>query len=145
MKNNDLRKNRPKRISRKLPQIAAKEDRAAFWKYCVQTAFAARARANAQGVPYLITAYDIDELLVRQEWRCALSGLPLSTPKGDKGGMHRDPLGPSIDRIIPRLGYVPSNIRITCMMVNMAMNEWGIEALMLLFDAIVAHRERGYL
>lgn len=36
---------------------------------------------------------------------------------------------PSIDRIDPRKGYIPENCRVVCAYVNMALNEFGVEAL----------------
>ena len=70
-------------------------------------------------------------MLVNQQWRCAISGVELRPPGGKI-----DPFGPSLDRIIPELGYVASNLRIVCNMVNFAMNEWGLENLMILVDAM---------
>lgn len=32
---------------------------------------------------------------------------------------------PSIDRVIPNLGYVYSNIRIVCFGMNAALGDWG--------------------
>lgn len=44
----------------------------------------------------------------------------------ERTGAHfRRALAPSIDRIIPSLGYVPGNIRLVVYAVNAAMNEWG--------------------
>ena len=69
-----------------------------------------------------MTHHDLDQMLVDQQYRCAVSGIALEAPSGTIG-----PFGPSIDRIIPALGYVPGNIRIVCVMVNFAMNRWGEE------------------
>jgi hypothetical protein len=48
-------------------------------------------------------------------------------------------MGPSLDRIIPNLGYVPGNLRIVSNFVNIAMNEWGEEALKAFVEAYAAH------
>jgi hypothetical protein len=73
--------------------------------------------------PCDIDARTIDELLVDQKWRCAISGVALTRP-----ATVRDPFGPSLDRIIPSLGYTRGNVRVICNMVNFAMSNWGEEA-----------------
>lgn len=117
-----------------------KADRCAFWHYCQQTGFAARQRASAKGVPCTIDAHFIDGLLVDQQWRCAVSGVPLSTPR-EAEKYRRDPFGPSLDRIVPDLGYVAGNVRVVTNIVNSAMNEWGVEALLKLVEAMRGRQE----
>jgi hypothetical protein len=36
---------------------------------------------------------------------------------------------PSLDKIIPKLGYVRGNVRVVCYQVNMALGEYGEEKL----------------
>jgi len=119
----------------RVEQFSIKKDRGAFWQYCKQTAGASLLRAKKTGVLHSITAYDIDALLIDQQWRCAISGVLLEPPaSGTKGRCH--PFGPSLDRITPSLGYVPKNIRIVCNMVNTAMSDWGVANLLKLINAI---------
>jgi len=60
-------------------------------------------------------------------WRCAVTKLPFNTHKlGDRGSM---PFSPSIDRIKAAQGYVAGNVRVICLAVNYALNEWGDETL----------------
>ena len=70
--------------------------------------YTTEARAKKKGVPFTLTAADLsfpetcpicDEVLVRGE------------KKGESSA-------PSVDRIIPSLGYVPENIIIICMRCN---------------------------
>lgn len=105
-------------------QIGAVGKRDRFWRYCAYAAQSAMYRAKKKGVPCTITHHDLDRLLVDQRWCCAVSGVPLIAPRADRG-----PFGPSLDRIVPSLGYVPGNIRIVCNLVNFAMNKWGDEPL----------------
>lgn len=121
-------------------QIGPDSSRGKFWNYCTQTAGAAKARAIKAGVPCTITAYDIDELLVNQDWRCAISNAPLAAPKSG-GEYRRHPFGPSLDRVNPEFGYVRSNIRVVCNMVNTAINEWGLDNFIKLLDAVAPFRE----
>lgn len=59
--------------------------------------------------------------------RCAVSGLPFSLDKVGTGKAQR-PFAPSPDRIDRSKGYVPSNVRLVCVMANFAMNAWGDSA-----------------
>jgi hypothetical protein len=81
--------------------------------------------------PCDIDARSIDELLVDQGWRCAISRIALTRP-----ATIRDPFGPSLDRIVPSLGYTRGNVRVICNMVNFAMGNWGEEAFYTLVRAM---------
>lgn len=120
-------------------QTEPRPSRGQFWRYCQRTVHLSAARAERKGVPHAIDAHDIDRLLVDQSWRCAVSGIPLVAPEGRPG-----PFTPSLDRIVPSLGYVPGNVRIVCNLVNVAMNKWGEEPLRVLLTAIHA-AERDHL
>lgn len=118
-------------------QIGPKPIRAQFWFYCQRASYGAKERAQKYGVPYAIDAYTIDELLVRQNYRCAVSGIPFEPPaRTTPLRFRQNPFGPSLDRIVPDAGYVAGNIRITCVIVNTAMNEWGLPALLRLVEAM---------
>ena len=84
---------------------------------------AARSRARAKGLPY-----DLDQHMDSITWaleggRCALTGVPFDFSAG------RTWRSPSIDRIVPELGYVHGNVRVVCWGVNSALGEWGLAAL----------------
>lgn len=68
----------------------------------------ARIRAKRYGIPIAITWRDIEIPDV-----CPVLGIPL---KVNKRSMGRD--SPSLDRIIPSLGYVPGNILVVSMRAN---------------------------
>ena len=116
-------------------------ERAKFWRYCVRVAVGSKHRAIAQKVPHSIDAYFIDELLVDQEWRCAISKVPLkaSASRDDT----RDPFSPQLDRIIPSLGYVPGNVRVVAKIVNHAMSDWGLEAFVTVAKALAAKEQNS--
>lgn len=76
-------------------------------------------------LPVLIKMYQ------KQEGRCAVTGVTMRKPIKP-----RDPFQPSIDRINSQKGYTPKNIRIVCLIVNMAMFTWGQDD----FDRMVKAR-----
>jgi hypothetical protein len=122
---------RPKIKFRNVPAALEKRRLALLVSYCRRTAAAARFRAKKAGVPCDLNAHDLEEILSEQNYRCAVSDILLETPPFGKDRRFRQiPFGPSLDRIIPAKGYVRGNVRITCSIVNMAMNEWGLEALL---------------
>lgn len=130
-------------IVRKMVRTWIDFDRTKFNLYCLRTVSQARTRAQVAGVPFEIDVHVLDEMFVDQGWRCSVSGIPFTTPgRGTDSTYHREPFGPSLDRIIPERGYVPGNIRLVCTIVNTAMNEWGLETLLMLFDAVAAQRAR---
>jgi len=72
----------------------------------------ARKRAKSYGVPCTLTLMDVRAL--HAPMRCSATGLPLahatSRPRA---------LSPSLDRIVPALGYVPGNVRLVCHAFNL--------------------------
>lgn len=115
------------RIRRPKLAIPVVDKRRQFWLYCNRAANAAKCRARRQGVPFDIDAHHLDRMFVAQEWTCAVSWIAFNVPSVKDEV--RDPFAPSIDRIVPNLGYVDGNIRLVCNIVNFAINEWGIDAL----------------
>ena len=73
----------------------------------------AKQRAKAQGVPFEITKADV----VIPAF-CPILGIPLS--KGD-GVTHAS--SPSLDKIIPELGYVPGNVQVISLRANAMKND----------------------
>lgn len=62
-----------------------------------------------------ITIDEVVALWVAQDGLCALSGLPMRSNFGRKGGSSDSP---TLDRIKPELGYVPGNVRFLRYCVN---------------------------
>lgn len=77
-------------------------------------------------------------LLLEQGYCCALTGSYFVPEEGDR----RSPFLPSVDRIDPSLGYVHGNVRIVCLLVNVAMSNWGYEPLRKIAHRIVAREIR---
>jgi hypothetical protein len=70
---------------------------------------AARCRADAAGVPFAIGECDIDI-----PERCPALGIPLAV---SNTGQAEDS-SPSLDRIVPHLGYVPGNVVVVSHLAN---------------------------
>lgn len=74
----------------------------------------AKARAKKLGLPFTITPDDVKSAWP-EDGNCPALGIPLSRNVG-KGP---SPNSPSLDRLIPELGYVPGNIAIISMRANL--------------------------
>ena len=55
---------------------------------------------------------------------CEVSGLPFELSKSDR--CHRNPYGPSIDKIDSLGGYTQDNCRVVLNAINIGMNQWGL-------------------
>ena len=91
----------------------------------------ARSRAKAMGLPCSITKHDIaiPDL-------CPILGIPLFE---NKGGGHSGPNSPSLDKIIPSLGYVPGNVQVISHRANTAKNDLSPEELLRLASWVLSH------
>jgi len=73
----------------------------------------ARFRAKHARVPCTLTLADVCALLAPM--RCSATGLPLMRGEGIGS---TGALSPTLDRIVPALGYVPGNVRLVCHAFN---------------------------
>ena len=85
----------------------------------------AKQRAKAKNREFALTDADLIALLVRSGGKCEVTGLNFS----DRvfGAAKMRPLIPSLDRMNSALGYTPTNCRIVCAAINIAMFNWGAE------------------
>lgn len=91
---------------------------------------AARYRAKQAGLAFDLDQF-ADQLQARIDaGRCELSGLPFRLD----GGRTWD--SPSLDRIIPELGYTITNVRVVLFALNVMMNTWGEEPVLKVADGI---------
>jgi hypothetical protein len=72
--------------------------------------------------------YDLDidfliSLFKSQNGKCALTNIEMSLT--NKSNHRSDPFVVSVDRINPSIGYLKSNVRLVCTVVNYALNEFG--------------------
>lgn len=81
----------------------------------------------------ILKRQDILTLLMEQDYRCPVSGSYFTHDAFDAG---RSPFQPSVDRIEGSVGYDRGNVRIVCLLVNLAMAEWGEEPLLKIAERI---------
>ena len=75
----------------------------------------AKNRTGKNGREFAISHNDIEELWNKQEGRCALSNIPMTTVSGSSEVV-------SVDRIDNEYGYTTDNIQLVCSMVNLGKN-----------------------
>lgn len=96
---------RPK-IKYKIPRLKVSEmRRLEFVRYCKRAANGARCRAAKAGISCDIDADFLVDLLVKQKFQCAVTGIPLHLPPKGLPRLRQAPFGPALDRIIPAKGY----------------------------------------
>jgi hypothetical protein len=86
-----------------------------------------RLSARKRGIPFDLKVGDVYALMKSTGFRCAVSGIPFAKRLASDG--RRDPWAASIDRIENRHGYTSENVRVVCVIANIAMSDWGFDAL----------------
>lgn len=73
-----------------------------------------RDRARKRGFDCDIDVDFLLDLLSKQNFRCAVTGLEMTMTTGQG----QTPTNVSVDRINPNLGYVKGNVRLVCSRIN---------------------------
>lgn len=94
---------------------------------------AARKRAAERGLPYDLDNHLAYYQAVLDAGVCQMTGLPFQREKRKQG-----PFAPTLDRVVPKLGYVHGNVRVVVWALNRAMGEWGFDFLAHLVDSVRA-------
>ena len=102
----------------------------------------AAARSHQKGYHFSLTKEWIERRLEEIGDRCEVSGMKFIYAPAEKA-WHRNPHGPSLDRIKRELGYHPDNVRIICTCVNVAINEWSEETFFKMCAAVQKRRENA--
>lgn len=85
----------------------------------------ALARARSKNIPFTITRRYLEKLWEDQEGCCSITNIPFILARCEEYHVH--PHAPTLDRIIPKFGYVQGNVRLITHHLNMAINEYGLE------------------
>lgn len=86
----------------------------------------AKNRSKEKKLPFNIDTQYLVEMWEIQGGKCCISGREFSLDSG-KNRVNQDT--PSLDRITPSLGYVKGNVRLVTYHTNVALSEFGLEAL----------------
>lgn len=82
----------------------------------------ARKRAAKKGLPFELGLDELAVLWQRAQGACEISNIPFDF--GNHG--HKwPPFAPSLDRLNNKNGYTYENVRLVCVCVNAALNQWG--------------------
>jgi hypothetical protein len=83
----------------------------------------AKGRSKKSGLPFDLDKDFLIELLKNQNGKCAVTGIEFITEL--MPGCKRRPFYASLDRIDCNKGYIKTNVRFVCTIVNIAINEFG--------------------
>lgn len=92
-----------------------------------------RGRARKRGHTFNVDADYLTNLVIEQNYRCAVSGLEFEMKLS-----RRHPFSASVDRIHNDRGYERGNVRVVCLIVNLARSNFGDDALLRMCNAISA-------
>lgn len=95
----------------------------------------ARKGAEVRGLSFELTRSEFDNVVRQSQGCCMLTGIPFDITAYP--GASRRPFAPSLDRINSHEGYTPRNVRLVCVIVNYAMNQWGLEPLKQIAERLV--------
>jgi hypothetical protein len=110
-------------------------------KYGIEKALrSARTRAGNKGYAFDLTIANLSEIAEAQEYKCALSGFNFSPE--NKHGTRVNPYALTIDRIDPKGGYLIGNVRLVCLVLNIALMDWGEDVFAPFAEAFVKQRKR---
>lgn len=93
----------------------------------------ARDRARRNGQAFSITRNDLQNLIIKQNYKCSISGIDLKFELS-KG---RVPENCSIDRIDSSKGYTNENIQLVCMAINQMKSDLKMEQLLFFCKKII--------
>lgn len=92
-------------------------------------------RTGIKGWTEHMTLLELNALAVLSDGRCAITGLDFHLD--DQNASRRNPFCISLDRIDCSKGYVIGNVRLVCLIVNMALSNWGEAAVRTMARALV--------
>jgi hypothetical protein len=85
----------------------------------------AKARAAQADIYFALSRDDILRMGEASNWTCALTGIRFALDRTENARSRA--YAPSVDRILSNHGYTRDNVRLVCVAVNAALNEWGEE------------------
>jgi hypothetical protein len=96
--------------------------------------------AVKRNLDWSITIADLDDLLERQNFQCALSGVLLTIGHGQKNGAVTNGTA-SLDRIDSKIGYTPDNVQFVRKVINMAKQNYTERDFLEMCRSIVSYAD----
>lgn len=100
----------------------------------------AKKRAKKTNRGWELSRAEFDDLVRRAQGQCMVCGLPF---RFEKEGTFRRPFAPSLDRIDSRGPYSAGNVRLVCVAVNYALNDWGEDVFLKIAAGAVRLKKRA--
>lgn len=90
--------------------------------------------AKVRNIEFKLTEKQYKELVINSCGVCSLTGIPFNFTNNT---YKRNPFSASIDRIDSTKGYFVGNVRLVCVAVNIALNEWGLDVLKRISERLI--------
>jgi uncharacterized protein with gpF-like domain len=101
-------------------------NRKQYYKHFIKSlVLGMKTRSQKASLEFDVDIEFIQELYEKQSGKCVLTGIDFEIGEGSFRKSYRRPFAPSIDRIDCKQGYTKNNIRIVCVIVNIALNDFG--------------------
>ncbi len=100
---------------------------------------AALSRSKSLGRPCDLDIDFLKQMMAKQNYLCAISGIPFEAKPSRK---RINPYRPSIDRIDSSVGYLRTNVRIVLAAVNLGMSDFGEQVYREICDAVASNANR---
>jgi hypothetical protein len=109
-----------------------------YWQIYAQT----KKNAKRRNIKFQLTREEMLKLIQESNGRCMLTHIEFTDKK--VAGVAKRPWLPSLDRIDSLKGYAPTNCRLVCVAVNLALHQFGDQVLIDIATAMHKLRiERG--
>lgn len=95
--------------------------------------------AKRRKIPFTLNRQEFREIVERAAGRCMMTGIEFEFERYE--GSCRRPFAPSLDRIDSSKGYSADNCRLICVLVNLAMNQWGLGPLMKVAKNLITRQQ----
>lgn len=101
----------------------------------------AKHRAKVFKKPFDLTFEFVKKMYEDQDGRCLLTGRKFDWSKSPVS--RNNPNAPTIDKIEAAMGYTQDNVRLITYHCNIAINQFGLEAFLLLCKDTLSHLNTG--
>lgn len=97
----------------------------------------AKGRAKNKNLPIDIDLDFLLNLYEQQNGKCKLTNLELKFERNKDSKQNFMPFSPSLDKVDASKGYTKDNVRLVCVIVNLALNNFGEETFKIMCQAYI--------